>query len=276
MSNFRERELKLGIEGVALLRNAIDGSQEFIDARLREMRELLQEPDDRSKTVTELDAARGYSTLASAYDSVPCELMQAEEPVVYDILDGIPAGSALDAACGTGRHTAALVDRGHDTIGVDQSAEMLERARAKVPGAEFRIGDLTALPLPDRCVDLAVCCLATTHLAEIAPTVRELARVTRGGGHVIVSDMHPIMMVLQDQFLFMYGDQLGFVRRYFHPITEYLSAFSAAGLAVNRCEEPVFTGLLPPGGYEEEIAEAARAAYAGLPSALVWHLRVAS
>ena len=213
MSHLRERELKLGVEGVALLRNALEGSQEFVDARLREMRQLLAEVEDRSKTVTELDAARGYATLAGAYDSGPSEVMVAEEPVVYDILDGIPAGSALDAACGTGRQTAALVGRGHHTIGVDQSAAMLEHARKKVPGAEFRIGNLTALPVPDHCVDLTVCCLALTHFADIAPAIHELARVTRAGGDVIISDMHPVLTMLQGgQFLFVHGDQLGFVR----------------------------------------------------------------
>ncbi|MBB5159532.1 class I SAM-dependent methyltransferase [Saccharopolyspora phatthalungensis] len=276
MQNLRVREMMLGIQGVALLRNAIDGSQEFVDARLREIQSLLDgEPNDPSKAVTELGVSPGYASWATTYDSLPSSVIQTEEPVVHGIIDRLPAGKALDAACGTGRHAAALVARGHDTTGVDQSAEMLAQASAKAPDAEFRTGDLTALPLPDRSVDLTVCSLALTHLADVSAAVREFARVTREGGHVIITDVHPILVILQGgQALFAHGGELAFVRNHFHPVSKYLNAFAAAGLVVESCAEPLFNGLLPPEGHEERIAEAAQAAWAGIPSVLVWHLRV--
>jgi SAM-dependent methyltransferase len=274
MQKLRVREMMLGIQGVALLRNAIDGSQEFVDARLREIRNLLDREPDEPATVAELAVSPGYASWAATYDSLPSSVIQAEEPVVYDIIDRLPPGAALDAACGTGRHAAALVARGHDTTGVDQSTAMLDKARAKVPGCKFRIGDLTALPLPGDSVDLAVCSLALTHSADISPAVHELARVTRPGGHVIISDMHPIMVILQGQSLFVHGSELAFVRNHFHPVSEYLTVFAAAGLLVDSCAEPLFNGLLPPSGHEEQVADAALAAWEGIPSVLVWHLRV--
>ncbi len=41
---------------------------------------------------------------------------------------------------------------------------MLATAKAKVPGADFRLGDLHALPVADDCVDLVVISLALTHV----------------------------------------------------------------------------------------------------------------
>ena len=43
--------------------------------------------------------------------------------------------------------SAVLAELGHDLVGVDASPAMLEKARARVPDADFRIGELTALPL---------------------------------------------------------------------------------------------------------------------------------
>ena len=59
-----------------------------------------------------------------------------------EIVDSTPPGIALDAACGTGRHCRYLLERGHDVIGVDASPEMLAKARAAAPAAEFHEGDL--------------------------------------------------------------------------------------------------------------------------------------
>jgi ubiquinone/menaquinone biosynthesis C-methylase UbiE len=63
-----------------------------------------------------------------------------------------PTRAALDAACGTGRHTAYLADRGHQVIGVDVTPAMLDRARTKLAASsevDLILGDLRRLSLPD-------------------------------------------------------------------------------------------------------------------------------
>ncbi|MFD4658240.1 class I SAM-dependent methyltransferase [Kitasatospora sp. NPDC058444] len=277
-NEFRVRELVLGIEGLALLRHAVDGEETFLRERVEDIRRFVSGEErlpDGGAAVSELDAAEGYASWSAVYDSLPSSYIEVEEPVLHAILDTLPAGTALDAACGTGRQTGALVARGHRTVGVDQSPEMLARARERAPQAEFRTGHLEKLPLDDDSVDLAVCSLAMTHLPDLAAAVSELARVVRPGGRILVSDMHPFVIALQGQCLFVHGsDRLAFVRNHVHLPGRYLEAFTGAGLRVRACHEPLFNGRLAPGGYEEFIADAARAAWDGLPIVIVWDVEV--
>lgn len=94
------------------------------------------------------------------------------------------------AACGTGRYAEYLAGLGHRVVGVDSSPDMLARARARVPGADLRRGDLHRLPLADSEVDVVVCALALTHVPDLGPVVAEFARVLRPGGHLVLSDAH--------------------------------------------------------------------------------------
>ncbi|MEU5403292.1 class I SAM-dependent methyltransferase [Streptomyces sp. NPDC005963] len=277
-SEFRVRELVLGIQGMALLRHAIDGDEAFLKERVDDIRRFVLSDEQlpgKGAGVDELDAADGYASWSSIYDTLPSSYIEVEEPIVHEILDRLPAGDALDAACGTGRQTRALTSRGFRTIGVDQSPQMLEKARGHAPEAQYRVGRLESLPLDDESVDVAVCSLAMTHLAELDAGVAELARVVKPGGRIIITDMHPFVISLQGQCLFVHGsEQLAFVRNHVHLASDYLNAFARAGLTVRACHEPLFNGRLAPGGYEEYIADAARAAWEGIPLIIAWELSV--
>src|SRR4030088_987089 len=109
-------------------------------------------------------------------------MIDRKQPLVRRILDGLPVGTALDAACGTGRHAAYLDKLGHRVIGFDRSPEMLAEARKRLPEAELREADLRSLPLPDDAVDTIVCALALTYVPQLAPVMAEFARVMRPGG----------------------------------------------------------------------------------------------
>ena len=270
----------VGIEGLALLRNAITGPRERAAARLEEIRRFVTDPTasplGTDLAVEETDVVSGYARWASTYDAAPNPLIHAEEPAVHALVDALPAGRALDAACGTGRHTKYLVARGHDVVGVDASDAMLERARAAVPGVDFRVGDLAALPLPDASVDLAVCALALTHCARLEPPLAELARVVRPGGTVIVSDMHPFHSALGFTGFFVAADgTAGAVRSHFHLHGDYLAACAAAALTVRQCVEPrtddVGAAFLS-GGMLHLAPDAFTDAFVGMPAALVWDL----
>jgi SAM-dependent methyltransferase len=275
----RLREFLVGVEGLALFRQLVEGDDETAAARIDEVRRIVGSVEESTfglgADVPELDARDGYARWAATYDRSGNPLISVEQPVVWGLLDALPVGRALDAACGTGRHAAHLVERGHDVIGVDGSPEMLELARARVPGARFFEGDLRDLPVDDGEVDLALCALALGHAEDLRPPIAELARAVRPGGHVVLSDLHPAMSVAGGQALFEAADgSLAFVREHVHLLGEYLDAFAAEGLDVVRCVEPRFgpEEAEMQGMAAQFIPEATRAAFAGLPAALVWQL----
>lgn len=280
----------VGMEGLALLRAFGEGrDQTFVDARLAEVRRLLdaREAVGLPVEVEHPDLLAGYRAWAPAYDSPDNAAFAVEEPHVWAILDGLPAGQVLDAACGTGRHCARLAARGHSVIGVDASADMLSRARINVSGVDFREGDLEALPVDDGAVDVVVCALALAHLTDLAPVYAEFARVLRAGGHLVVSDVHPEAVLRGSQPAVRIDGRPARIRNYRHHAADHLGPALQAGLQVAGCVEPRLSagsiGTPPaeePGPWETwpwslaaMVPEAAAAASDGEPAMVIWHYR---
>jgi SAM-dependent methyltransferase len=69
----------------------------------------------------EADASTGYGVIAGAYDGAGGPDIDAEQPAMWELFDRLSAGTAVDVACGTGRHLARLAELGHHVVGVDQS-----------------------------------------------------------------------------------------------------------------------------------------------------------
>ena len=275
----RLREFLVGVEGLALLRHLLDGDDETAAARIDEVRRIVGTDEEPTyglgSDVPELDPRAGYARWAATYDRPGNPLVSVEQPAVWSLLGDLPPGRALDAACGTGRHSGRLVELGHDVTGVDASPEMLELASARVPGARFLEGDLHRLSVEDGEFDLVVCALALGHCADLQPPVTELARAVRRGGHVVLSDLHPAMSIAGGQALFESVDgNLAFVREHVHLHGEFLDAFGACELDVVRCIEPRFgpeeAGM--QGMAAQFIPDATRAAFGALPGALIWQL----
>jgi SAM-dependent methyltransferase len=271
----------LGVEGLALLRTWLTGARAPADARVAELARFVAAPQEAPLNieldVPEADVVSGYRRWASTYDSGPNALIYAEQPVVRALIDAWPPGRALDAGCGTGRHTKYLVERGHQVIGVDASPDMLSQARRDLPRADLRAGDLLALPLESASVDAAVCALALTHFESLGPPIAELARVLRPGGRLILSDLHPLQSALGVTAFFVAADGgAGYVRSYTHTHGAYLAAFRGARLIAEQCIEPAVSDegvVMMSGGMMGLASEAFLAAFRGLPAALIWELR---
>ena len=270
----------LGTEGLALLRQWLHGDTEALARRVGEIMQITSSPASAPLSIqiglSDLEIREGYARWSTTYDSSVNPLLRVEEPVMRARIDRIEPGTALDAGCGTGRHTTYLVERGHKVIGVDASEEMLDRARLRLPDVDLRIGHIEKLPLDSDSVDLAVCALALTHTPDLRPSLRELTRVLRPGGTLLLSDLHPTMMVLGGTGFFIQSDgTAGNVRSHYHPHSTYLEAFDACGLTVRSCAEPCIEDddvAAFSAGMTAFAEEAFRAAWTGVPNALIWEL----
>ena len=109
-----------------------------------------------------------------------------------------PFAAVLDVGCGTGATLEAIV-RAHPEVhawGIDLSAEMIAKARERLAGAdgrpagqvELRVADAEHVPLADDAVDLVVCVDSLHHYPDPAAALREMRRVTRPGGGLVVGE----------------------------------------------------------------------------------------
>jgi ArsR family transcriptional regulator len=99
-----------------------------------------------------------------------------------------------DLGCGTGQVTQQLASIVKQVIAVDNSPAMLKAARRRLGDAanvELRRGDLQALPMDDSTCDAALMLLALTYVTDAPVAVREMARVLKPGGRVIIVDLLP-------------------------------------------------------------------------------------
>jgi len=109
-----------------------------------------------------------------------------EKQAVLDALGPVEDKQILEIACGTGRFTAMLAERGAEIIGLDISGPMLQQGRERAQsagvaeGLEYMRGDAGRLPFPDDHFD-AVFAMRFFHLADTPEQfLKEMCRVSKG------------------------------------------------------------------------------------------------
>jgi SAM-dependent methyltransferase len=97
----------------------------------------------------------------------------------------------LDAGCGASLLGLLARLRGAQVTAIDASAGLLAIARERLPDADVREGDLEALPFADASFDAVTAVNSIFYAADMAAAMRELARVVRPGGRVVVTAWGP-------------------------------------------------------------------------------------
>jgi hypothetical protein len=101
----------------------------------------------------------------------------------------------------------------------------------------------------------------------------EFARVLRSRGRVIVSDVHPFLIMLGWQAQFRTeGGANGFMRLNGHLLSDYGQAATAPGLRIRSFQEVPLTPDSAITVATERLPEANRAAWVGLPGVVIWDL----
>lgn len=170
-----------------------------------------------------------FARQAREFARSPLQLDSRRLRRLIEFLDPRAGERALDVGCGPGIVTAALEQAGLLAWGVDLTREMLREA---VQGAgRFVQGDTGRLPFREKSFDVVVCRNSLHHITDPSTAFREMTRVLRRGGRLIVEDMR----APDDEAKRAYHETIENLRDVSHARTltrgDFLSMAAGAGLA---------------------------------------------
>jgi SAM-dependent methyltransferase len=140
--------------------------------------------DERRSTAGEEGPA--WSATAELWDRHWARLADPAREVVLEQAAVGPGTRFLDLGCGTGELCAFAAERGASVAGIDAAEGMIERARARLPDADLRIGAIESVPWADDSFDVVTGFNSFQFAAERLAGFREARRVARPGGLVAV------------------------------------------------------------------------------------------
>lgn len=188
------------------------------------------------------EARAGYNLGAKYYDDWKWQRIwgKVEWPFIDSILTGIGTELArspliLDVGAGTGaylQHIKTTFDFGK-SCGIDVSGRMLAMAKSKLRGqAILELGDARKLQFPDASFDVVLLCRVASHLEEIHTAAREIYRVLRCGGLLVVSDIDPRHPYECTRIPF--GAKKISIETYKHSIDDWTEAANQLGFLVRK------------------------------------------
>jgi ubiquinone/menaquinone biosynthesis C-methylase UbiE len=210
------------------------------------------EPNGGGFDTAEVEAVptqAGYDRWAEVYDGEDNPLVLLEELHIGPLAGNMAGLAVADIGCGTGRHALPWAAAGARVTALDFSEAMLQRARAK-PGADtvtFIRHDLAhPFPLESAAFDRVFCCLVLDHISELDRFFRELRRLCRPSGWVVISVMHPAMSLrgVQARFIEPRSGRRISPAGHAHCMSTYLMAAIRAGLTLEHVSEHVVDAAL--------------------------------
>jgi ubiquinone/menaquinone biosynthesis methyltransferase len=157
------------------------------------LRSTLSTPAGKAPYVRRL-----FATVAGRYDLITVLLSYGQDARwkrrLIALAGPLEGRRVLDLACGTGDLALLAAASGADVIGLDLTPGMIALARRKVGAAgrqvRFLVGDMTALPLPDACVDVVTTGYGLRNVPELGRAIAEIRRVLKPGGRLLSLDFN--------------------------------------------------------------------------------------
>jgi demethylmenaquinone methyltransferase/2-methoxy-6-polyprenyl-1,4-benzoquinol methylase len=216
------------------------------------LRDALDTPDNKRRYTRRL-----FATIADRYDLITVLLSYGRDRAWKERLVGLSGATSmtkvLDLACGTGDIAVAMARRGAHVVGLDITHRMIQLAREKAraqPRTVFLVGDMMALPFPDRAFDVVTTGYGIRNVPEIEPAIAEIRRVLRPGGRLISLDfnrpVNPLMRAIYVSYLTVVGSALGWVLHRDPDTYRYIPAsiqrYPGAAAVATMMEQQGFTG----------------------------------
>jgi ubiquinone/menaquinone biosynthesis C-methylase UbiE len=140
-----------------------------------------------------LSAQQVFGQRASFYTTSAAHKDKAVLDRVVELARPRPDDFALDVATGTGHTAFALAPRVRRVIATDITLEMLNEGRrlkgeSRMLNVEFRLADAHDLPFDDEMFDIVTCRRAAHHFADVGRALREMRRVLKRDGRLVIDD----------------------------------------------------------------------------------------
>jgi SAM-dependent methyltransferase len=152
--------------------------------------ETKMAPGTESPLIPELGPGVYAKWRASEIGAITEDLQRRR---VLGLLGDVGGHRVLDLGCGDGDLTLELWRRGVGVAAIDASPDMVgvARARARREGAavSFMVGEAARLPFDAECFDAVVAVTLLCFVADAAPVFREIARVLRPGGVLVIGEL---------------------------------------------------------------------------------------
>jgi malonyl-CoA O-methyltransferase len=179
-----------------------------------------------------ISARAGYRLWAPSYENETA-ISHLENLIVKELGVVTACRDLLDVGCGTGRRIresdAALA------VGADVTFEMLADASREHP---LSVADVRALPFDRESFDVVWCRLMIGHVPTLEIVYKELSRVCRAGGAIVVSDLCPEAIAAGHRRTF--SDSTGIeheLEHHVHPLAGHTRAAHATGLDLNALRD---------------------------------------
>lgn len=142
---------------------------------------------------TEDEAKRIFGQRASQYTTSAAHTDPQVLARVVELASPQRDWLVLDVATGTGHTAFALAGHVRAVIGIDLTVEMLEESKRLgatrgIANVAFGLADVHDLPFPSGTFQLITCRRAAHHFSRIGQALREMHRVLRAGGHLVIDD----------------------------------------------------------------------------------------
>jgi ubiquinone/menaquinone biosynthesis C-methylase UbiE len=99
-----------------------------------------------------------------------------------------PGATVMEVGAGTGNFLSLFEEIASSLVALDLTETMLRTAQRDFPEMSLVLGDGARMPFASRSIDLASCAQMLHHVPEPLPLIREMARVCRSDGHVLIVD----------------------------------------------------------------------------------------
>ena len=167
-----------------------------------------------------------------------------EQRAIHQLLGPIDGAEVLDAGCGDGTLARAMASRGASVTGIDADPLMLAaaRARAEMTGVRvtFLSGRIERLPIPDASFDVLVAVTVLCFVADADTAVREMARVLRPGGRLVLGELGRWSLWATSRRLRAWLGATTWKAAHFRTAEELRALLQQAGLSVVTVRGAVF------------------------------------